>query len=95
MAGQGERVLSEGGKIYIAYKGEVLHRESGEVLEQAAPRGCGCPIPGGVQGQVGWGHGHPGLVLDMEVGGPACCRGGVWSLMILEVPSNPGHSMIL
>ena len=24
-----------------------------EVLEQAAQRGCGCPIPGGVQGQVG------------------------------------------
>ena len=24
---------------------------SGEVLEQTAQRGCGCPIPGGVQGQ--------------------------------------------
>ena len=29
-------------------------------------------IPGGVQGQVGWGPGQPGLVLDMEGGGPAC-----------------------
>jgi len=28
-----------------------------------------------VQGQVGWGPGQPGLVLDMEVGGPACSRG--------------------
>jgi len=27
--------------------------------------------PGGVQGQVRWGPGQPGLVLDMEVGGPA------------------------
>jgi len=46
-------------------------------------RGCGCPIiPGGVQGQVGWGPGQPGLVLDVEVGGPACGRGvgASWSL---------------
>ena len=28
------------------------------------------PIPGGVQGQVGWGPGHPGLVNGV-VGGPA------------------------
>jgi len=45
------------------------YQESGEVLAQAAQRGCVCPIPGGVQGQVGWGPGQPGLVLDMEVGG--------------------------
>jgi len=31
--------------------------------------------PGGVQGQVRWGPGQPGLVLDMEVGGPACVGG--------------------
>ena len=47
---------------------------SGEVLAQAAQRGCGCPIPGSVQGQVGWGPGQPGLVLDTEVGGPVCGR---------------------
>jgi len=46
------------------------------VLEQAAERGCGCPFPGGVEGQVGWGPGQPDLVLDMEVGGPASGRGG-------------------
>jgi len=62
------------------------------VLERAAQRGCGCPVPGGVQGQVGWGPGQPGLV-NGEVGGPAW-QGG-WRLMILEVPSNPGHSVIL
>ena len=54
---------------------EVLYYESGEVLEQAAQRGCGCPVPGGVQGQVGWGPGHPGLVLNVQVGGPACGMG--------------------
>jgi len=32
-------------------------------------------IPGGVQGQVEWGSGQPGLVPDPEVGGPACDRG--------------------
>ena len=54
---------------------EVLYYESGEVLAQAARRGCECPIPGGVQGWVGWGPGQPGLVLNVEVGGPACGRG--------------------
>ena len=72
--------------------GEFLYYKSDEVLEQAAQRGCGCPIPGGVQGQVGWGPGQPGLV-NGEVGGPAW-QGG-WRFMILEVPSNPGHSVIL
>jgi len=45
-------------------------------------RGCGCPIPGGVQCKVEWGPGQPGLVLNVEVGGPACSRrvGGVNSL---------------
>jgi len=33
------------------------------------------PIHGGVQDQVGWGSGQPGLVLDMEAGSPACSRG--------------------
>ena len=47
----------------------------GEMLEQAAQRDCGCPIPGGVQGKVAWSYGQPGLVLNVEVGGPACCGG--------------------
>ena len=33
--------------------------------------GCGCPIPGGIQGQPGCGCGQPGLV----VGDPAHSRG--------------------
>jgi len=45
----------------------------------AAQRGC---VPGGVQGQVGWGPGQPGLVLKVEIGGPAYSRGvgASWSL---------------
>ena len=49
-------------------------------------------VPGGVQDQVGWGHGQHGLVLNGEVGGPACGWGG-WKFMILEVPSILGHSV--
>ena len=49
--------------------------QSSEVLAQAAQRGCGCLVPRGVQGQVGWAPGQPGLVLNVEVGGPACGRG--------------------
>jgi len=33
------------------------------------------PIPGGVQGQVVQGLRQPGLVVNGEVGGPACGRG--------------------
>ena len=54
----------------------MLYRESGEVLEQAAQRGCGCSIPGGVQSQAGSGPEQLGLVPVLEVGGPAC-GGGV------------------
>ena len=52
-----------------------------------------CSVPGGVQEEAGWGPGQPGLGLNVEVGGPACGRGR--SLLILEVPSNPSHSVIL
>jgi len=46
--------------------------------EQVAQGGCGCPIPGGIQGQAGCGSGHPGVV----VGDPAHSRGveNWWSL---------------
>jgi len=50
--------------------------KSGEVLEQLPREAVDAPsISGGVQGQVGWGPGQPGLVLEVEVGGPACGRG--------------------
>ena len=53
----------------------ILYGESGEVLEQAAQGGCGCPVPGGVQSQIGWGPGQFGLTLGGMVGGPVCGRG--------------------
>jgi len=37
-------------------------------LEQVAQGGCGCPIPGGIQGQAGCGAGQPGLVVgDLHI----------------------------
>jgi len=46
---------------------EVFHSEGGDTLEQVAQGGCGCPIPGGIQGQDGCGSGQLGLM----VGDPA------------------------
>jgi len=56
-----------------------IHSESGGGFspggwwrtEQGAQGGCGCPIPGGIQGQAGCGSGQPGLL----VGHPAHNRG--------------------
>ena len=45
------------------------------MLELAAQKGCGCPVPGGAPGQVGWSPGQRGVVLNGEVGGRACGRG--------------------
>jgi len=39
--------------------------------EQVAQGGCGCPIPGGIEGQAGCGSEQPGLVA----GDPAHSRG--------------------
>jgi len=47
------------------------------VLDQVVRRGCGCPTPGGVQGQAGWSPGQPGLVLNVEDGGAACGSRGL------------------
>lgn len=38
-------------------------------------RCCGCPIPRGVQGQIGWDPEEPGLVPDGVVGNPPHGRG--------------------
>ena len=40
---------------------------------QVAQGGCGCPIPGGIEGQAGCGSGQPGLVA----GDPVHSGGGL------------------
>ena len=52
--------------------------EGGEALEQVVQRSCGCSIPGGVQGQVGQGSGHPDLVGGIPAYGRG--YGTRWSL---------------
>ena len=39
-----------------------FYSEGGEILKQVAQECYGCPIPGGIQGQVGQGPGHPDLL---------------------------------
>ena len=45
---------------------EILYSGGGETLEQVAQRGCGCPVPGSIQGCE-----QPGLVGSV----PAYSRG--------------------
>jgi len=49
---------------------KVFCNEGGETLAQVAQRGRRCPIPGNIQGQVGWGSKHPDPVEDVH----AHCR---------------------
>ena len=48
---------------------EILYDGSMETLEQVAQRSCGCPLPGSVQGEVGWGLEQPDLVEDVPAHG--------------------------
>ena len=59
------------GTFRLDIRRKFFHTEGGDALEQVAQGGCGCPIPGGIQGQAGCGSGQPGLV----VGDPAHSRG--------------------
>jgi len=40
----------------------MLYCEGGETLEVVAQRGCGCPLPGSVQGQAARSCEQPGLL---------------------------------
>lgn len=33
----------------------ILFCEDGETLELGGQRSCDCPVPGSVQGEIGWG----------------------------------------
>ena len=50
---------------------ELFYNNNGEALEQAAKRGCGCPILGDIQDQAEQGSEQP----DLAVGVAVCCRG--------------------
>ena len=63
----------KGGSSWIS-RGK-LYSEDGKALNKLCRDAAGCSVPGGVQGQVGWRPWQPALVLDMEIGGPACGMG--------------------
>lgn len=70
VTGQGE-TDSKNRQIQARYQKEVLCCEGAEALEQIVQRSCGCPIPGGVQGQAAWNSEQPGLVESV----PAVAEG--------------------
>jgi len=49
-------------------------------MQQAALRSCGCPIPGGAQGQVRWG---PGQLIWWVAASPQQGFGTGWALRSL------------
>ena len=59
------------GRFRLDVRKNFFYNESGETLAQVPQRGGRCPIPGNIQGQVGWGSEQPGLVEGV----PAHCRG--------------------
>ena len=61
-------------RFRLNVSGKFLN-ESGEVLEQVAQKGCGCPISTSIQGQIGWGPGQSDLVLHLAAGDPAHSKG--------------------
>ncbi|GAB0191433.1 cAMP-dependent protein kinase inhibitor alpha [Grus japonensis] len=43
--------------------------EEKDLVDKVAQRSCGCPIPGSVQAQTGWGFEQPGLVEGVPAHG--------------------------
>lgn len=64
----------------------MFYSKGGETLEWVFQRSCGCPVPGSVEAQVGWGSeqphpvegvpAHKGLELDDFKITPSA---GVWN----------------
>ena len=65
---------------HVRLAAPCFHSEGGSALEQVAQWSCGCPIPGGIQGQAGCGSGQPGLVVGNPVHSRAVeTRWSLWS----------------
>jgi len=56
--------------VYISAKHFcAAYSKGGGTLVQVAQRGGRCPIPGNIQGQVGWGSEQPDLAEDVPAHG--------------------------
>ena len=67
---------------------EQFFTQCSEAVAQAAQRSFGCPTPGTVQGQAGWGPGQHQLVEDIQL------MERDWNWTIFNMSFNPKHSMI-
>jgi len=68
---KGQWAQTEAQEVPSEHEEELFPSEGDGALEQAAQGGCGGPIPGKIQEQVGRGSEHPDLVEDV----PVHCRG--------------------
>lgn len=78
------------GRFRLGIRKKFFYDGGDETLKQVV-QSCGCPIPGSIQGQVGWG-------LSNVIWSNRCrClwQGGRLDELSLEVPSNSDHSIIL
>jgi len=57
------------GRFKLDIRKKFFHHEGGETLEQVSQRSCRCPLPGSVQGQVGWSSEQHGLVEGVPAHG--------------------------
>ena len=55
------------GRLGLDIRKKFFHDECGETLEQVAQRGCGCPIIGSIQSQVGRGFEQPDPSEDVPL----------------------------
>ena len=76
-----DRMAVRASYLLFALSKQESNKAGGEALAQVAQRSCGCPLPGSVQGQLGWGFEQPGLVEGVPAHGRGV--GTRWSLKYL------------
>ena len=80
----------EQSKATLWYVNPSLAPSTHDLLEawlRICPEKLWCPIPGGTQGQAGWGPGQPELVAGSPAQG--------WCWVGFELPSKPNRSVSL
>ncbi|KAF4788324.1 hypothetical protein TURU_162083 [Turdus rufiventris] len=79
---------SSGGSEWIlkGYEEGNLYCERDDALAQVTQKSYGCPIPGSVQGQVGWGSEQPGTVVPMAGDIRGLCGAGAAPSLTAKLP---------